>query len=271
MGHCHPGQEHVSPLNGDSFCEGTADYGTTSERANCVDRDTMTFDFGMEKEDSCYLRKFRWLFQIEGVAGVAKALPPLKAGRPSLSFREQMVAHLTENIYYPVRPEWKPITLTLYEIRTPDIPAGRNPVMEWVQKLYDPSPLTAGASSASGNWFPIHQEGCGVGAQKSCFKRNAILCLYDGCGKVIESWQFDNIWPKNIEWGELEMGTSDVVTVDLTLRYDRAWIKNAERDTDEPSSGRPPTIQSSPGQSPPLGALTVSTTGGGFPLIPIAQ
>lgn len=216
MSHCDAGQKHVIDSAGHSACEGTPTVGDVSERATCTDRPNMAFDFGMQDQHACYLRKFRWLFMIEGVSGVAKALPPLKAARPTLSFREQMVAHLVENIYYPVRPEWKPITLTLYEIRQPNILAGRNPVMEWVQKLYN---------STSGDWLPIHQEGCGESAQGQCFKRNAILCLYDGCGKVMESWQLDNIWPQNVVWGELDMGTSDIVTVDVTLRYDRAWIK----------------------------------------------
>ncbi len=242
MSHCPSGQIHTvsDTPGGTSSCVGGSGIGSGSERATCTNRPSMGFDFGMQDPNACYMRKFRWLFQIEGVSGVAKTLPPLKAARPSLSFKEQMVAHLVENIYYPVRPEWKPITLTLYEIRSAGVDIGRNPVMEWVQKLYNSSPLVAGAASNSGDWFPIHQEGCGEGAQSQCFKRNAILCLYDGCGTVMESWQFDNIWPKNIEWGELEMGTSDVVTVDITLRYDRAWIKNAVPGPEPSESARSP-------------------------------
>lgn len=211
-----------------------ANIGSTSERVTCTNRDNMGFDFGMQDPESCYLQSFRWLFQIEGVSGVAKALPPLQAARPSLNFKEQMVAHLVENIYYPVRPEWKPVTITLYEIRNSNsVPVGRNPVMEWVQQLYNPSPKTTqstvaalgeGVETLSGDWFDIAKEGCAQDSQSLCFKRNATLCLYDGCGSVLEVWRFDNAWPQSVDWGDLDMGSSEILTAKVTLRYDRAWI-----------------------------------------------
>ena len=50
--------------------------------------------------------------------------------------------------------------------------------------------------------------------------------MYDGCGEILETWTFENVWPNNIEWGELDMSDSSYVTIDLTLRYDRAYWKN---------------------------------------------
>ena len=47
--------------------------------------------------------------------------------------------------------------------------------------------------------------------------------MYDGCGEMLEKWIFENVWPNNIEWGELDMSDSQYVTIDLTLRYDRAY------------------------------------------------
>ena len=40
----------------------------------------------------------------------------------------------------------------------------------------------------------------------------------------MEQWQLDNCYPSSIEWGELDMGENDIVTVDMQLRYDRAYI-----------------------------------------------
>ena len=72
--------------------------------------------------------------------------------------------------------------------------------------MYDP---TTGNYLASCDGFKVDQ---------------ATLNLYDGCGKVIETWIFENAWPQNIEFGELDMTSSEVITCDLTLRYDRAYI-----------------------------------------------
>ena len=72
--------------------------------------------FGLR--DGCFKRKNRWLFTIPEISAEGiNALPPSKASRPGLSFKELSMEHLTETIYYPGKPEWKPITLTLYDLR----------------------------------------------------------------------------------------------------------------------------------------------------------
>ena len=161
----------------------------------------MGFDFGLEKDSVCMKRKFRWLFMIPEIsADGANSLPPDKGARPSLSFKEIETQHLNEIIYYPGKPDWKPINLTLFDIKKN---GNENPVFKWIKNQYDPS---------SGDWAA------------GTFKvGEATLNLYDGCGNVIEKWTFENVWPNNIEWGELDMSDSQYVTVDLTLRYDRAY------------------------------------------------
>lgn len=174
----------------------------------CVPRDNMSFDFGLQGIGACFPKiTNRWLFQIEGISATANALPPLKASRPQLDFQEQQVQHLVQQIHYPVMAEWKPITLTLYDNK-----ANENPVFDWIRQVYDPN--------GDNEWRPVYTAGC----QDTCFKRNGILCLYEGCGKVSEKWKFENCWPQSVNFGDLDMSNSEIVTVDITLRYDRAYI-----------------------------------------------
>jgi len=175
----------------------------------CEKRPHMSLDFGLQDDQVCQKQKFRWLFKIDGVSGVSDALPPLKSHRPKLDLREQQIQHLVQQIYYPLKADWKTIQLSLYDIKV-----NENPVFEWLRVLYDPC--------GDPEWRPIYQPGCDDG---SCFKRNAMLCLYDGCGNVIESWRYENCYPQTIDWGELDMGNSEVVMVDITLRYDRACLQ----------------------------------------------
>lgn len=165
----------------------------------------MGFDFGLENPNACMKRKNRWLFKIPDVsADGISSLPPSKAARPSLSFKEIEIQHITETIYYPGKPEWKPVTLTLYDLKTNAL----HPVFEWLIELYDPQNDSAYGPSCDG------------------FKKpEATLELYDGCGEKIESWKFETVWPQAVEFGELDMASSDVITCDLTLRYDRAYIE----------------------------------------------
>lgn len=171
--------------------------------SGCTSR-KMGFDFGTDIADVCFKRKHRWLFKIPDVSveGV-NSLPPSRSARPNLSFKEMEAQHLTETIYYPAKPEWKPITLSLYEIKKKS-----HPVFDWVKKIYDPE--------NDSRWKP------------SCpdFKKKANLELYDGCGNIIEKWVFENIWPQAVEFGDLDMSSSDLVTLEMTLRYDRAYIIN---------------------------------------------
>lgn len=167
----------------------------------------MGFSFGLEKPDVCFKRKFRWLFLIPSVSedGVGM-LPPERGARPSLSIKEVEAQHLNEIIYYPSKPDWKPINLTLYDLKT-----STNPVIRWLSNQYNPE---------NGEW----KIGYGtVRNPQQEFKKDATLQMLDGCGGIIEEWKLDNIWPNNIDWGELDMSDSNYVTIDLTLRYDRAY------------------------------------------------
>jgi hypothetical protein len=164
---------------------------------------TMGFDESFE--DNCFKRKFRWLLQIPKVsASGINTLPPSKSARPNLTFKTMEIQHLNETIYRASKPDWKPISLILYDIKQ-----NQHPVMEWIKKQYDPS---------SGNWLKPESNEWVISS--------VILELYDGCGGVLETWVYENVWIETADFGELDMSDSEVVTCDLTLRYDRAYIQD---------------------------------------------
>jgi hypothetical protein len=161
--------------------------------------------------NAVYKRKNRWLMKIDGIADDGtSALPPAKGARPSLTFKEMEAQHLNETIYYPSKTEWKPIQLTLYDL---NISSGGctnkgKKVFDWVKKVYDPE---------NGGWVaPCDVE----------FKKDCRLEMYDGCGEILETWIFENAWPQVVEWGELDMSEGNIVMLDITLRYDRAYLVN---------------------------------------------
>lgn len=158
-------------------------------------------------------RKFRWLLRIDDICGTTASdagvnvLPPLKSARPTLTYKEMEVRHLNEHIYYPMKPEWKALNLTLYDVKR-----DQHPVWEWLTKAYNPR---------SGKWSPpVNPDD----TKNQLIKDSATLKLFDGCGNVIEKWQFENIWPQVNEFGDLDMGNFEYLTCDLTIRYARAWI-----------------------------------------------
>ena len=166
----------------------------------------MGIPMGMGKVGgACHMRKFRWLFFIPGVSDDGtSALPPDKGARPSISFKEIEAQGLNETIYFPGKPDWKPVSLILFDIK-----GSSNPIFEWLKQQYD----------------PCEDNGAWKAPPPGSFKKTGRLKMYDGCGEVMEEWVFQNIWPNNIEWGDLDMSNNDYVTVELTLRYDRAWVE----------------------------------------------
>ena len=190
----------------------------------------MTFDFGLETKEysSCIKQKNRWLFIIPFISADTgpNALPPLKSARPQISFKTMDIQHLNEIIYRPSKPDWKPINLVLYDLKKT-----RHPVFDWLQRQYDPS---------NGDWYQ---------PKNQFIIDQAKLELYDGCGEIIETWIYENLWPETIEFGDLNMGEADFITCDLTLRYDRAYIKGQANPSSIKEPERNPYWMYTPGMT----------------------
>lgn len=164
----------------------------------------MGLDYGLESRTRCFPQKSRWLFRIPDVsASGTNALPPNRANRPSLSFKEIEVQHLNETVFLPGKPDWKPINLNLY-----DIGNKTSPVFQWLQTLYNPETGDYLTPSVGGN---------------NSFIREARLEMLAGNGDLLEQWIFENCWAQSIDFGDLDMANADIVTCDLVLRYARAY------------------------------------------------
>lgn len=172
--------------------------------------------------DKVFKRKFRWLFFIPGVVddGV-KALPPLSFARPAVKFESVQVQHLTETIHFPGRPSFDSLQLTLYDIQT------YSPVWDWILLLYDPYNGTYTRSNTVG------------GLDYSTFKTNCYLSLYNGCGEEIERWYYEAAWCESANFQGLNMTESDTCTVEVTLRFDRAYRMQSQSSFKATSSTRP--------------------------------
>jgi len=172
--------------------------------------ETNSFDENNKVFAKTCLRKFRWLFKIDDIsADGAQSLPPSQAARPSLSFTETEVRHVNENFFYPAKPDWKPISLVLFDVmKTNESGGRRHPIFEWLKEIYDPKEDSKWKPAADG------------------FIKDARLEMLDGCGTVLERWVFENVWPQVVDFGSLDMANNEVVTCDLTLRYARAYIES---------------------------------------------
>ncbi len=165
----------------------------------------MGMQFGLEGTGQYCKRQFRWVFMVPKVVGDespgANALPPEKSARPSLAFKEMNVNHLIEEVFYPAKVEWKPITITLY-----DLSRKTHPVFDWIKEIYNPD---------AGTFKP---------ANSGQFIKECYLKMLDATGETIETWTFEDAWPQSVNFQTLDMGTTGVMMCEISLRYARAYI-----------------------------------------------
>lgn len=170
---------------------------------------------GMWNSDVVMKRNFRWLFSVTNLIRTPEgsyldAKPPLKSQRPNLSFKEIPLEHQSETIYMPGKAEWKPMSLSLYDTGAVNLGQGNcrltdNSVYRWIREFYWPEQALYGFAAQG-------------------LKKTAFLTMYDGGGNWLEQWRFDNAWPQDINFNELDYGDSGITMIDINLRYDRAYM-----------------------------------------------
>ena len=167
--------------------------------------------FGLESGQYCK-RQHRWMFSISKIMGdqsdegLISALPPSKAARPHITFTEINVRHLIEDVFIPGKPDWKPITITVFDLKK-----NENKLWNWLTSHYDPS---------VGTLVPPNSDP----GTESGFFRQCQLKMFDGCGNIIEEWTYEDAWPQQINFQMLDYAQQDVMTADITLRYARAYL-----------------------------------------------
>lgn len=150
-------------------------------------------------------RKHRWVFTvIERGAGrfsEAELLVLLSASRPVFKFDQPEMHHDQEVAYFAGKQTWEPVTLKWYDIeQDPDVSAG---IYNWITTVTD-------LPTAHVN-------------PPSFYKRSASMSMTDGHGRPTETWQYCNAWPAQVNWGEGDYSQTDLQTIEVTMRFDRAY------------------------------------------------
>lgn len=150
--------------------------------------------------------RFRVQFQNLGNASGTKATRNVvSVGRPALTHEEVTVDTYNSKIYLAGKHSWDPITLTLRD----DVDSE---VIELLGKQLN--------RQVNHN----DQSGAFVGAN---YKFGMTIETLDGSqddsdAAVLDQWTLAGCFISNIQYGELNYATSDVVQVSVTIRFDNA-------------------------------------------------
>ncbi len=152
--------------------------------------------------DMVFKRKFRWTFKILGFCDNKKNVVPeyfvSVASRPNLSIEETEINHLNAKTWIPGKGSWETITVTYLDVAHQDMQS----LWNWLATVYD---FTDPVNLHNG--------------ERRDWTATGLLSMYDGCGVLLEAWQLQRMFPTAINFGELDYSSSDIATIELTLRY----------------------------------------------------
>lgn len=145
-------------------------------------------------------RKFRFLFSID-YCNFTKNVPPdyvKTASKPSFTVEETQLDFLNERIWIPGKGIWDTVAVTYYDAADQ---TALN-LYNWIASVYDFSNTCRFQNSNPDDYGGTGQ-----------------LISLDGCGNVLDWWTMFSMWPQNVKFGDLDMSSSDVNMIELTLRY----------------------------------------------------
>ena len=163
-------------------------------------------------------RSHRFLLEFEISPGVTTQIYARKASKPAFEIGQTEHKFLGQTYYYPGAITWTDVSVTLVNAATPDFDLA-------VQTLLQ----------ASGWENPDNISNTGnVDRGSTINKIDATAALGDVIIKEIEGqgdpapitighWLLENAWVKAVSFSDLDYSSEDLMTVDVTFRYD--WAK----------------------------------------------
>lgn len=149
-------------------------------------------------------RKFRWTLAIATPCGNVPASFCKVAARPNLDIEETELNFLNATTWIPGKGKWQPISVTYIDVAN----AQMQGLYNWIATVYgfnDPINLPQ--------------------SEKAGWAGTALLTMYDGCGSPLENWVLGSVWPQSVNFGDVDYQSSDVATIEMTLRYSEVFYQ----------------------------------------------
>lgn len=166
-------------------------------------------------ENATLMPKLQYRFRVNftGMGSVAadrtsSTQNVISAGRPSLTHEEVIVDSYNSKSYIAGKHTWEPISIVL-----------RDDVNSSVIRLI---------GQQLNNQLDHNSQGAGISADGTIaglsYKFNMEIEILDGTAEaaVLDKWELAGCYLSNVQYGDLNYGTSDMVQVTMQVRYDNA-------------------------------------------------
>tara|TARA_R110000822_G_scaffold88929_3_gene205750 strand:+ start:728 stop:1267 length:540 start_codon:yes stop_codon:yes gene_type:complete len=145
-------------------------------------------------------RAYRFILSIKGI----ESWVITKVTRPSISISESSHQYLNHTFYYPGRIEYNTVSFTLVDPITPNSTA-----------------YMLGIFAQSGYSLPSRDKFSTISKKRSTGAMGTPqIHTYNADGDKIESFALVNAWVKNVDFGEFDYSSDDLLNIGVELRYD---------------------------------------------------
>lgn len=151
-----------------------------------------------------------------------------KVTLPNFSIDEAKVNFVSSTFYYPGKIEWQPISMTLVDPLLPDMSE------RFIQIVNQ-----AGYTFPGLNGIPAETTDPNT-PYVSSFSKGAFTEAFGGLqiwqinsiGTVMSIWSLINPWIKSAKFGEQSMENSEILNIEIELRYDYATYRATDERRD---------------------------------------
>jgi len=139
----------------------------------------------------------RFIMQIAGTNIPAYLIKA--SARPTITNGEIVLDHINIDRKVKGKSRWSDLAITLYDPITSE---GAQAVMEWVR---------------------LHHESLtGRDGYSSDYKRDIEFYALSALGEKIENWTLKGTFISDANFGQMDWGTEEAMTIELTLKFDYA-------------------------------------------------
>lgn len=161
-----------------------------------------------------FKRKFRWQFEVHNVCGTGQNIPSSfvkTSARPNYTVGETEINYLNGKMWIPGKATLETLAVSYFDVASLQSKAEFTPLWGWLATVYDftdPVGLKQSSTMKAAN--------NGVGGYAADY---GLITEYDGCGDPINSFQYLNVWPSAVNFGEMDFSSEEECTIDITFRY----------------------------------------------------
>ena len=158
-------------------------------------------------------RKFRWLLYITSEVADIPAWTIKKVTKPTYTISEVKHSYINHSFYYPGRVEYNEVEFTLVDPVTPD---AANSILKMIDMSGYKLPLDASEASQTITKDSAVAAFGGLRIEQISGEGDTATSL--------ESWTLRNCWIKEVNFGDLDYESDDIVEITVKVRYDYAEL-----------------------------------------------